>query len=295
MAIDISTISNLINEFRLIQVRDSVSPDNLGYLLDKIVSLIDGMPDSTDLETLRTQIDVAKSYIETCSVNASSAQQAASEASGALAALSALVAKPNGIATLDSSGKLLRSQRPDGMNESGGNVEIIRFGAYIDTTPECVDESFTGSQDDDNTIVVYDDGTERFMIGVCKHPVLDGNWKTPYFGSLPTGKSDTLADGATANARHLWYVNSAGFVCLNDEMFDFYSYWDGADKIGEAYSTNPCTPIPDKIYIATNGIFSTCGHALVVMVPSYQGMRNVARIENLESRVKLLEQSIVVQ
>lgn len=277
MAIDISSISNLIREFRLLQARDSVSPDNLGYLLDKVIELLDGMPDSDDLDALRIRI------------------AAAELASGSIASLSELMGRPNGLATLDSSGKLSRQQRPDGLDGAGTVGDIIRFGAFIDTAPECAEESYAGDAGADNVIVVYDDGTERFMIGVCRHPVADGNWKTPYYGSLPVGKPDNLAAGATASVRHLWYINAAGFVCLNDELFDFYSWWDGADKIGESCGDSPCTPIPGRLYVATNGIFSTCGHALAVMTPSYQSMWLAHKVNNLETRVQKLEQCIVVQ
>lgn len=40
MAIDTSSVSNLISEFRAIQAKDSVSPESLGYILQRIVDLL---------------------------------------------------------------------------------------------------------------------------------------------------------------------------------------------------------------------------------------------------------------
>lgn len=41
MALNISSISTLISEFRLLTAKDSISPDSVGYLLQQIVNLVD--------------------------------------------------------------------------------------------------------------------------------------------------------------------------------------------------------------------------------------------------------------
>lgn len=52
MAIEISTLKELITEFRALQAKDSVSPDSLGYILDRMVQLIGQAGSDADVEAL---------------------------------------------------------------------------------------------------------------------------------------------------------------------------------------------------------------------------------------------------
>lgn len=73
MAIDTSSISNLISEFRAIQAKDSISPESLGYILQRIVDLLAdaGLTawqkqylENLEMEVIKTQFSAVVSLSE---------------------------------------------------------------------------------------------------------------------------------------------------------------------------------------------------------------------------------------
>lgn len=240
-------------------------------------------------EELRAALATAQSAVTTARSAASVAEDAlglADEARDKVEEISeahnnfaGLAGKPGGLATLGADGKLAVLQRPE-VNVACG-LEVVNIGAYITTTPVCEDSSWIGNPSAANAIVVYDEGTERFMIGVCKHPVQDARWKTPLMNDVPQDESESVGDGEVATTSNLWYFSSSGFLTLNDDMFDFYSYWPGADDVGVAQETTPCAPVEGRLYLATNGTFVAHGGTLVFLSSTYQRSWMLRRLQEL--------------
>lgn len=71
MAIDSKNISKLVAEFRNIVVKDQVSPDSLGYLLDRIVAFVDTVNIDVDARvngidsTVRDRLELFSNNLET--------------------------------------------------------------------------------------------------------------------------------------------------------------------------------------------------------------------------------------
>lgn len=112
MAIDSSSLAQLIAEFRALNTRDAVSPDSLGFILDKLRLAIDAASISggtaVDLQPIQNKISQLQSDLETLDgdmqVIASDLQDLESAVSG----LSAKIGAVNGIAPLGADSKVPR-------------------------------------------------------------------------------------------------------------------------------------------------------------------------------------------
>lgn len=60
MAIDIKSLSSLISEFRRLQAKDSITPESLGYILQRIADLLATAGTSETVTELRTLLDGLK-------------------------------------------------------------------------------------------------------------------------------------------------------------------------------------------------------------------------------------------
>lgn len=112
MAIDISSLSRLITDFRAISQKDAISPDSLGYLLQLIANLLATAAEQGATDNAADAAANAAALANDALSAANSAKSAAAAAQSTADAINARLGKPGGIATLGSDGILTGSQRP---------------------------------------------------------------------------------------------------------------------------------------------------------------------------------------
>lgn len=125
-------LSPLISEFRALSAKDSVSPEKVGYLLQKIV---DNVPDADELITQASDAAFyalqAKSAAEAAATSSASANETASAAKNAIDSLSESIGMARGVAPLGSDGKVPERFLPDFHC-------VCRFDFFIDDTTDSI-------------------------------------------------------------------------------------------------------------------------------------------------------------
>lgn len=125
-------LSPLISEFRALSAKDSVSPEKVGYLLQKIV---DNVPDADELINQSSDASFyalqAKNAAESAAASSASANETAAAAKTAIDSLSESKGKARGLAPLSADGKVPERFLPDFHC-------VCRFDFFIDDTTDSI-------------------------------------------------------------------------------------------------------------------------------------------------------------
>ncbi|WP_304419006.1 hypothetical protein [Muribaculum intestinale] len=173
--------------------------------------------------------------------------------------------KPNGIAPLDSSGKVPAAHLP------GYVDDVVEFNAIVSgITPQKL--SISKHSTDAGCMVVYDSEHNRFVLAVSINSV-SADHATEWSDSIirPT---TTLRKPATAiegiatqlNISDYWHITDDGIAALITSRFSYYNNWLDGDSFGVG-SADGRIPEGGKVYISTsdNKTYRWSGTQLVII------------------------------
>ena len=207
---------------------------------------------------------------------ASSAAAAAQSTANAAKAVTDTKGQPDGLATLDSGGKVPASQLP------GYVDDVVEFNAMVSgVTPQMA--SSIHKSTDSGCMVVYDTEKNRFLLAVAKRTIdIAENWGTVIrpVRTLKAQSAGDIAPQTTVSgnlgskfqlgelAGEFWQIeDTTGEAVIIVGQFTYYNNWLDADKFGETATIDGRTPDSGKIYTCTssNKTYRWSGSELVTI------------------------------
>lgn len=192
--------------------------------------------------TAKTAANNAQSSANTAKTTADNALSTANTAKSGVETLNNKIGAPNGIAPLDSNGKVPAANLP------GYVDDVVEFNAFVEGVTAQM-ASVAKNSTDAGCMVVYDTTTNRFLLAVSNlHIVTDTEWGTVL---RPKRAIATSADGsASLQVDDYWEINDSS-ITLNTSVFTYYNNWLDADTFGIS-SINGRMPESGKIYTCTS-------------------------------------------
>lgn len=289
---DFTSLQQKVNALKAKVEQSSITPLSLGSILDDFIELmqsIDMTGISDDVQTAisnaasaltkanqaLTSAQNANTFASSAAGNAVSAYEKATEAlanaasaltkaNSALSSVTNLESKigaPDGLAPLDSNGKVPSYNLP------GYVKAVVEFNASVDDVNIQLSSSSHNS-DDAGCMVVYNQATDTFLIAVTTKNIGNVDWNTiirPKRKAIGRIVGGDGPDTPSSPSSDFW-IEENGRLTLNTSSFTFYNNWGDGDAFGEA-SANGRIPQSGKVYICTsdNKTFRWSGSEMVTI------------------------------
>ena len=204
-----------------------------------------------DIKSIRTQIDTIGATVNTHTTVIEQLKQADTNINSRITNLGTEVTalknskgQPNGLATLDGSGKVPASQLPGYVDDV---IEFNAFVAGVNTLAASANHKST----DAGCMVVYNADTNCFVLAVSNRTInLDSGWESilrPQRVITPA-----IAGGETNKVQVSDYWNTQDeHLSLIISLFTYYNNWLDADNFGES-TLDGRVPEAGKIYTCTS-------------------------------------------
>ena len=226
---------------------------------------------SQSIEQIRTQINTIGSSVNTLTSDmsglknrVSNAESRIGTAEGNIQSITNSKGMPNGIASLDGSGKVPSAQLP------GYVDDVIEFNAMVSgITP--LASSISKSSKDAGCMVVYDTDNNVFVLAVSNLTITDeqrADWvniRRPIkLLNQPVATVDGVATPAI-NVGDFWEIQGEK-VSLIQSVFTYYNNWLDGNSFGDP-TIHGRLPEEGKVYISTsdNKTFRWSGSQLVII------------------------------
>ncbi len=204
-----------------------------------------------DIKSIRTQIDTIGATVNTHTTAIEQLKQADTDINSRITTLGTEVTtlknskgQPNGLATLDGSGKVPASQLPSFVDD------VIEFNAFV-TGVNTLAASANHYSTDAGCMVVYNADTNCFVLAVSNRSIAaDSGWESIL---RPQRVITPAIVGAEANEVQVsdYWATQDEHLSLIVGVFTYYNNWLDADNFGET-SADGRIPEAGKIYTCTS-------------------------------------------